>query len=174
MSNKKDSKRQIEIEINEKQFEKLLRTTLIFGILIVSGFISYYFLYPEEGYVGFGILNEDEKAEDYPTSAKVNQSIYFFVTVENYLDHDFTFKVIVSKGNEDSDLSSKGSDHVNKTLTTEKKTLKPEKDWMSEKLSVKFAYNGTNQIIVVELWKYNEDNSREFWDILWLRIDVYG
>ena len=45
---------------------------------------------------------------------------------------------------------------------------------MSDKLYVSFPYNGTDQILIVELWKYNEDNSREFWDILWLRIDVYS
>ena len=45
---------------------------------------------------------------------------------------------------------------------------------MSDKLSVSFAFNGTDQVLIVELWTYKEDNSREFWDILWLRLDIYG
>ena len=174
MSRNDTRKDESELELSYMQFQKLLRFSLIFGIIIVSGFITYYLLFPEEGYIGFGILNEDERAEDYPTTAKVNQSIYFYVTVENQLDHDFTFKVIILLGNEDTKLSPEGSKHANKTSTTDKETLKPSEDWESDKLSVSFPYNGTDQVLVVELWKYNQDNSREFWDILWLRLDIYS
>ncbi len=174
MSRNDTRKDESELELSYMQFQKLLRFSLIFGIIIVSGFITYYLLFPEEGYIGFGILNEDERAEDYPTTAKVNQSIYFYVTVENQLDHDFTFKVIILLGNEDTKLSPEGSKHANKTSTTDKETLVPGEDWLSDKLSVSFAYNGTNQVLIVELWKYNQDNSREFWDILWLRLDIYS
>ena len=174
MSRNDTRKDESELELSYMQFQKLLRFSLIFGIIIVSGFITYYILFPEEGYIGFGILNEDERAEDYPTTAKVNQSIYFYVTVENQLDHDFTFKVIILLGNEDTKLSPEGSEHANKTSTTDKETLKPSEDWESDKLSVSFPYNGTDQVLIVELWKYNQDNSREFWDILWLRLDIYS
>ncbi|MFX1337223.1 MAG: DUF1616 domain-containing protein [Promethearchaeota archaeon] len=175
MNSKVNHKEKSEIELASIQFERLLRFSLICGILIVSGFIVYYIMTPEEGYIGFGILNKDERAEDYPTTAKVNESIGFYVTVENELDHDFTFKVIIFLGNKDTKLTpDEGSKHANKTSTTDKETLKPSEDWMSKKLYVKFPYNGTDQILIVELWKYNEDNSREFWDILWLRIDVYS
>jgi uncharacterized membrane protein len=174
MSRNNTRKDESELELSYMQFQKLLRFSLIFGIIIVSGFITYYLLFPEEGYIGFGILNEDERAEDYPTTAKVNQSIYFYVTVENQLDHDFTFKVIILLGNEDTKLSPEGSKHANKTSTTDKEMLKPGEDWESDKLSVSFPYNGTDQVLVVELWKYNQDNSREFWDILWLRLDIYS
>jgi uncharacterized membrane protein len=120
MSRNNTRKDESELELSYMQFQKLLRFSLIFGIIIVSGFITYYLLFPEEGYIGFGILNEDERAEDYPTTAKVNQSIYFYVTVENQLDHDFTFKVIILLGNEDTKLSPEGSKHANKTSTTDK------------------------------------------------------
>ncbi|TFG26329.1 MAG: DUF1616 domain-containing protein [Promethearchaeota archaeon] len=174
MSKNKPPKNISELELSYIQFQKLLRFSLIFGIILVSGFITYYVLFPEEGYIGFGILNEDERAEDYPTSAKVNQTINFYITVENQLDHKFTFKIIILRGDEDTKLSPEGSKHANKTSTTDKESLKPGEDWMSDKLSVSFAYNGTDQVLVVELWKYNEDNSREFWDILWLRLDIYS
>jgi uncharacterized membrane protein len=174
MSRASTQKDKSELELSYIQFQKLLRFSLIFGIIIVSGFITYYILFPEEGYIGFGILNDDEKAEDYPTTAKINQSIEFYVTVENQLDHDFTFKVIILQGDEDTKLSPEGSKHANKTSTTDKETLNPGEDWMSDKLSVSFAYNGTDQVLIVELWRYNEDNSREFWDILWLRLDIYS
>ena len=144
------------------------------GIIIVSGFIIYYIYTPEEGYVGLGILNSDEKAEDYPSIAAPNQSIYFYVTVDNYLDHEFTFKLMILKGDNSTELSSKGSKYAHKSYSTEKKTLKPEKEWTSDKLSISFENNGTGQILIVELWKYNEDNSREFYDIVYLRLTIRG
>ncbi len=174
MNSKVTRKEKSEVELATIQFQRLLRFSLICGIVIVSGFIVYYILVPEEGYIGFGILNDDERAEDYPTTTKVNQSIGFYVTVDNELDHDFTFKLIILLGDEDTKLSPEGSKYANKTSTTDKETLKPSEHWMSDKLYVLFPYNGTDQILIVELWKYNEDNSREFWDILWLRIDVYS
>jgi len=175
MNSKVARKEQSDIEIASLQFQRLLRFSLISGILIVSGFIVYYILVPEEGYIGFGILNHDERAENYPTTGKVNQSIGFYVTVDNELDHDFTFKLIILLGNEDTKLTpDEGSKHANKTSTTEKETLKPEEHWMSDKLYASFPYNATDQILIVELWQYNADNSREFWDILWLRIDAYS
>jgi uncharacterized membrane protein len=174
MSNKDKSAEEAEKRINNLQLDKIIKVSLIFGIIIVSGFIAYYIFFPEEGYVGFGILNEDKKAEDYPTTAMVNETIKFYVTVENELDHDFTFKVLIFLGDENTDLSSEGSDHANKTDTTEKVTLHPKKEWISDKLSVSFPENGTDKLIITELWKYNEDNSREFWDILYLRLTIVG
>ena len=175
MNSKVAHKEESEIEIASLQFQRLLRFSLISGILIVSGFIVYYILVPEEGYIGFGILNDDERAENYPTTTRVNQSIGFYVTVDNELDHNFAFKLIILLGNEDTKLRpDEGSSHANKTSTTDKKTLKSGEHWMSDKLHASFPYNGTDQILIVELWKFNEDNSREFWDILWLRIDVYS
>jgi len=105
MNSKVTLKEKSEVELATIQFQRLLRFSLIFGIIIVSGFIVYYILVPEEGYIGFGILNDDERAEDYPTTAKVNQSIGFYVTVDNELDHDFTFKLIILLGNDDTKLS---------------------------------------------------------------------
>ncbi|MFX0073088.1 MAG: DUF1616 domain-containing protein [Candidatus Hermodarchaeota archaeon] len=167
-----NSSEKIDRELSNKQFQKLLKFSLIFGIIIVSGFITYYLLTPEQGYIGFGILNDDKEAEDYPTTARVNESVDFYITVDNYLDRDFTFKLLVFKGDENTELSSKGSKHANKTFTTVKEKLKPNKEWISEELSVSFAHNGTDQIIIVELWQYYEDNSREFWDIVWLRLTI--
>ena len=43
---------------------------------------------------------------------------------------------------------------------------------MSKRLSISFQENGTGQILIVEIWKYNEDNSRDYWDILYLRLDI--
>ena len=79
------------LKMNNKYFEKLLKICLIFGILVISGFIIYVILTPEPGYVTFGILNENQEAGEYPTEASVNETISFYLTVENNLDRKFSF-----------------------------------------------------------------------------------
>ena len=74
-----------------KHFEALLKISLIIGIIIISGFIIYYVLTPEPGYVTFGILNENQEAENYPTQAPFNETIFFYLTVENNLEKVFNF-----------------------------------------------------------------------------------
>jgi len=97
--NKRKEQEKKELEFENKQFQKILKISLLMGIVIVSGFITYYIWYynvsQEEDYVGFGILNHREEAEDYITVAYVNQSIDFYVTVENELKIEFTFRVKV-------------------------------------------------------------------------------
>ncbi|TKJ21156.1 MAG: hypothetical protein CEE43_10785 [Promethearchaeota archaeon Loki_b32] len=75
-SNKKDS------NISNKHFEILLKVCLVIGIIIISGFIIYYIFTPEPGYVTLGILNEDRRAENYPTEASVNESVFFLLLLK--------------------------------------------------------------------------------------------
>ena len=51
MNSKVTLKEKSEVELATIQFQRLLRFSLIFGIIIVSGFIVYYILVPEEGYI---------------------------------------------------------------------------------------------------------------------------
>ena len=175
LSKKSKIERKDELEQQFKQFQKILKVLLLFGIIIVSGFIIYYVWYfnfsQEEDYVGFGVLNRRKEAEDYPTVAYTNQSVEFYVTVENQLSRDFNFKIRVYRGDSQTILSSDGSENAHYLYSTDKERLKPREDWMSDKLSVTFTVNGTNQQIIVELWEYSIDK-RDFYDILWLRIDV--
>jgi len=175
LSTKSKIDKKAELTEQFKQFQKILKVLLLFGIIIVSGFIIYYVWYfnfsHEEDYVGFGILNHNEEAEDYPTVAYANQSVKFYVTVENQLSREFTFKVKVYRGDAQTELSSDGSENAYHLYSTDKETLKPKRDWMSDKLSVSFPKNGTNQQIIVELLEYTIDD-RDFYDILWLRLDI--
>ena len=175
LSIKSKIEKKAELELQFKQFQKILKILLLFGIIIVSGFIIYYVWYfnfsQEEDYVGFGVLNRRKEAENYPTVAYNNQPVEFYITVENQLSRDFTFKIRVYRGDNQTKLSSDGSENAHYLYSTDKETLKPRKDWMSEKLSVTFTVNGTNQIIIVELWEYSIDE-RDFYDILWLRLDI--
>ena len=173
--NKRKEQEKKELEFENKQFQKILKISLLMGIVIVSGFITYYIWYynvsQEEDYVGFGILNHRQEAEDYITVAYVNQSIDFYVTVENELKREFTFRVKVYRGNEATELSSDGAQNAEYLFGTDKETLRPHEDWESDKLTVSFPQAGDNQAIIVQLFEYT-DSDREFYDILWLRLKI--
>ena len=168
-------KEKAELELENIQFQKILKISLLMGIIIVSGFIGYYIWYysvsHEEDHIGFGILNHRKEAEDYTTVAYVDQPIDFYVTVENELSREFTFKVRVYRGPAHTQLSSDGSQNAIHLFSTDKETLRPGEDWESDELTITFPENGSNQVLLVELWEYPEGD-RDFYDILWLRIHI--
>ncbi|MFX1495771.1 MAG: DUF1616 domain-containing protein [Promethearchaeota archaeon] len=172
MSEKSKNQDITEFKKNYKQIQKLVSLFIVVGIIFVSIFIVYYYLNQEPPSVGFGILNEDKKAEDYPTEVAVNEEIDFYVTVDNHLDRKFKFQLEISKGDEDTELSSKGAKHAELNFTTDKETLEVDEEWMSDKLTISFTEVGDDQLIIVELYEITEDNDEEFYDIVYLRIDV--
>ena len=173
--NKHKDQEKKELEFENKQFQKILKISLLMGIVIVSGFITYYIWYynvsQEEDYVGFGILNHRQEAEDYPTVAYVDQPIDFYVTVENELKRDFRFRVKVYRCNNQTILSSDGAENAEYLFSTDKETLKPHEDWESDKLTVSFPQAGDKQAIIVQLFEYT-DSDRDFYDILWIRLRI--
>ncbi|MFW9880102.1 MAG: DUF1616 domain-containing protein [Candidatus Thorarchaeota archaeon] len=160
-------------EINnssKKEFDTLLKSILIIGIIIISSFILYQVFKPEPGYVTFGILNENQEAENYPTEAAINESVSFHLTVENYLDKTFKFNIKIKKGDNHTVLSSTGS---NGTLQfTINDSLNRKEKWISPKLDISFSQTGVNQIIITELWQNFESIPEKFYDILWIRLNI--
>jgi uncharacterized membrane protein len=154
-----------------KQFEILLKISLIIGIIIVSGFIIYYLVTPEPGYVTLGILNEDKKAEDYPTNATANETISFYVTIGNYLNRDFSFQVQVKKGNEDTLMAPNVPSNGSLDFIIGNFTLNDKEDWISEQLNISFSEQGENQIIIAELWQL-KNTKENFYDKVWLRLNI--
>jgi uncharacterized membrane protein len=155
---------------SKKQFDFLLKICLIIGIIVVSGFVIFYIFTPEPGYVTFGILNENQEAENYPIEASINDSVSFYLTVENKLATKFSFSIKIKKGNNNTILSSMGS---NGTLEYEvNNTLNYSNIWISNKLNVSFSQLGANQIIIAELWQIGSNEIEKFFDILWLRLNI--
>jgi uncharacterized membrane protein len=142
---------------------------LICGIVIVSGFIIYHAITPEPGYITFGILNENQEAENYPTEASINESVSFYLTVENYLEHTFEFSIQVKKGDNDTVMSSAGSNGILQYMIND--TLNHNEAWISDKLNISFSQIGENQIIIAELWQITQASS-EFFDILWVILNI--
>ena len=163
-------KKKSTLDRSNKQFEKLLTVCLLFGIIVVGVFIIYYIATPEEGFVLFGILNEDQKAENYRTDAVVGENISFFMSVENYLDRDFTFKINVLKGDNNTVLNATGGNGV-LNFTTSEVTLKHGETWMSDNSSISFWEVGENHIIIFELWEVSLPSDK-IYTILWLRLNI--
>ena len=174
MCAKKDTKDDGKTELKEssKQFEKILKICFIFGIIIVSSFIIYYLLTPEPGYVGFGILNSEKKAENYPTEAHVSEKIEFYITVENHFNHEFRFRLKIFVGDEETELSSAGSKGARLVLSSAVITLEGNTKWISPELYVQFTQVGPNQPLIAELYEITENNEEKFYNILWLRLNI--
>ena len=155
-------------------FDKLLRIFLIIGIIVISGFIIFNLSNPEPGYTTFGILNSEEEAGNYPTSVRVNENISFYLTVGNYLKRDFSFRIEILKGNNDTLLSSiipsiNSTSHLNTTEIA----LQHTENWISGVFNVSFSLVGTNQIIIAELWEIDKSSFEEqFINALWLKLNV--
>ncbi|MFX0028640.1 MAG: DUF1616 domain-containing protein [Candidatus Hermodarchaeota archaeon] len=155
---------------NSKEFDTILKICLIIGIIIISGFIIYFVLKPEPGFVTFGILNENQEAENYPTQASVNETISFYMTVDNYLDKVFNFNIKIKKGDNTTVLSSTGSNGTLQYMINS--SINHKEKWVSNKLNISFSQVGANQIIIAELWQNFVSKPEEFYNILWLRLNI--
>lgn len=170
MNDKTDKDQQRNFKSSLKEFDTLLKICLVIGIVVISGFIIYHAFKPEPGFVTFGILNENQEAENYPTEASQSENISFYLTVENYLDRDFVFNVKVLKGDNNTILSSTGSNGTFAFMMNG--SLKHKELWKSSKLNISFPQIGANQIIIAELWQDFESKPEEFFNILWLRLNI--
>ncbi len=166
------------LDVSYKQFEKLLTVSLLIAIIVVGGFIIFYFLTPEEGFVLFGYKQKNPntgewEAENYQTNATIGEQINFSVEVINYMKRDFTFRVKILKGDNDTiiQMGSGTTIGVNLTITTDNITLSHGQKWNSGLLNVTFSQIGENHIILMELWQIL-DEGEMFWDNLWMRLNI--
>lgn len=171
LNEKKDNVK-IDLDLSQKKFKEIVKLSLLIGIAVLSGLIIYFTLNPEPGYIGFGILNEDKEAGNYPKTVKLDENIHFYVTVGNFLNEEFTFRIKVYRGDNETVLKPTGSKKAELNFTTSKKTLESGETWISKKLSISFSEIGSKQILIAELWEITEDNDEEFWDIMWIRLNI--
>ena len=157
---------------SKKQFDSLLKICLIIGVIVVSGFIIYAVFTPEPGYVTLGILNSEKKAENYPINATVGQNVSFYVTIDNQMNREFSFRAEVLKGDNSTILTSSGSINATSYFNTTKITLLHNQFWISEMLNVSFSQPGADQRIIVEIWEIPSSGKDKFFNILWLRLNI--
>ena len=157
---------------NNAEFDKLLKLLLIIGIIIISGFIIYAFLTPKPGYWYLGILNSDKKAENYPTNVAVNESIIFYISVGNYLNRDFSFRIEILKGDNDTVLGPSPSLNATSFVNSSTITLLHRAEWISNAFNISFSQPRNNQSIIAELWEIPSVGVRRFYDVVYLRLNI--
>jgi len=173
------NKKKSNLEVSNKQFEKLVTVCLFFGIIVVGAFVIFFILTPEEGFLQFGVLHQDPsdgewKAGNYIENVSIGQAINFSFSVNNSLNRDFTFRVKILTGNgsiiNNSLHSPNSGAFIN--ITIGNITLSHGQSWNSNKLNITFYKIGENQMIILELWEIIADNQEKYWTHLWLRVDV--
>lgn len=157
---------------SSKNLVKITRIILLIGIILTSCFIIYEIINVEPGYITLGLLNSEGNAEDYPTTAKVGESVSFYVTVQNFMKKNFTFQLEISKGNNQTILNSTGSFNAKSYFNTTEVTLIHSEFWISEMLNVSFSQPGANQSIIVELWEIPNGGVRKFFEITYIRLHI--
>ena len=159
-------------ERNYKEFDKFLKLLLIIGIIVISGFIVYAIFTPRPGYITFGLLNSEKKAENYPTVTATGENVTFYVSVANYLDQNFSFHLEILKGDNNTIIGPTPSVNSYSYLNLSTINLRHGENWISSALNVSFSQPGNNQIIIAELWEMNGETIKKFWDVLTLRLNV--
>ena len=155
-----------------EEFDKLLKILLIIGIIVVSGFIIYAVLTPKPGYITFGFLNSDKKAEDYPMNATIGENVPFYVSVGNYLNRDFLFRIEILKGNNNTIIGASGSSNATSFINSSIIELQHGDVWISNEFNVSFSLPGNNQIIIAELWETSIGPNDRFWEILTMHLNI--
>ncbi len=159
------------VKFQNNHFEKLLKICLILGIVVISGFIIYFILTPEPGFVAYSILNENQEAGNYPTEAAANETISFYLTVENRLDREFMFGFKIKKGNKDTLLSSNNPSNGTLYQTKGNFSLTPNEIQIYGEYNISFSEVGEDQIIIAELWQIKHE-MEEFFIVHYLRLNI--
>lgn len=164
------NRKKISIDLSNKHFQKIVTVCLLIGIITVFGFIVYYVLTPEEGFINFGVLDQNQKVENIPENATVGEDIYFFLNLENYMKRDFSFYIKILTGDNTTVLSKDpGIGNLNQTLPTV--TLADGESWMSANLSMSFWNTNNNpKRIIFEVWEDLDTDS--LFSKYWLYITV--
>ncbi len=160
------------LEKNYKEFDKFLKLLLIIGIIVISGFIAYAIFTPRPGYITFGLLNSEKKAENYPTITATGENVTFHVSVANYLNQDFSFRLEILKGDNNTIIGPSPSVNSYSYLNLSTVNLHHGEIWISSSLNVSFSQPGNDQIIIAELWEMDGETIKKFWEVLTLRLNV--
>ena len=168
----RDEKNSLFSKIN---LDTLVKIVLILSILIVSIGIISFLNRPEEEYAIFIVLNDDKQMGNYPTNASAQENVSLHTYVENHYSDETDFMVKVYKGNNQTTITSEnGTRNAEWLRNISVSPLGENENWTSQVINVSFGEVGTNQTIVFELWKKNEDGQWNYVpnQVLFVRIDV--
>jgi uncharacterized membrane protein len=157
---------------NYKEFGKILKLLLIIGIIIISGFIAYSIFTPRPGYITIGLLNTEKKAENYPTITTKDENVTFYVSVANYLNRDFSFRLELLRGDNNTIIGSTPSVNSYSYANLSTVNLHHGENWISSSINVSFSQPGYNQSIIIEIWEMYGEAIVKFWEVVYARLNV--
>jgi uncharacterized membrane protein len=172
MSRVNDKQHSNKLDRNYKEFDKLLKLLLIIGIIVISGFIAYAIFTPRLGYITTGLLNSEKKAENYPTTTTMGENVTFYVSVANYLNRDFSFRLEILRGDNNTIFGPAPSVNAYSYVNLSTIILLHGENWISNSLNVSFSQPGNGQTIIVEIWEMDGETNKKFWEILTLHLNV--
>ncbi|MFX1397084.1 MAG: DUF1616 domain-containing protein [Promethearchaeota archaeon] len=149
---------------NSKNFGRALTLCLIIGIATIFGFIIYYINTPEEGFIDFYVLNEEQEFGNYPSNVTRGENVTFYLCVENHIENDFNFRIKYGPCNSTTwiDPTPSGCSNSTLSLVTENITVASGESWGPMPVNVSFQEEGNFQMVIFELWKIYPDNHEEF------------
>jgi uncharacterized membrane protein len=160
------------IEDHELNLEKTTRVILIVGIIIVSSFIIYDITRPNEQFVLFSVLNQDEQLGNYPTQLHIGESITFYFYIENHLQRTAEFNVRMYLGNETSIILPTTGIANASLIGNYTQTLENNNNWTTNALSYTFDQVGV-QFIGLELYEKSTNGWQYFENYtLFLRLNI--
>lgn len=165
--------KKLKLELSNKHFQKIVTACLLIGIITVSGFIIYYFLTPEEGFISLGILDENKIATEPAENLTIGENVTFYISVVNHLKRDAEFKIYVLKGNETTDnihYHNESGAEINYTIPDLE--IKNGEEWLSEPQNISFYELGENHMVIVELWEILSDDTEKYWIHDWFRLNI--
>jgi uncharacterized membrane protein len=168
-----ENKSKLRLDLSTKHFQKIVTVCLLIGIIIVSGFIIYYILTPEEGSISLGILDENKLADNPPENLTIGENVTFYISVVNNLKRDAEFKIYILKGDNDTLNQYHHNDSgakINDTI--ENIVINNGKEWLSEPQKISFYELGDNHMVIVELWEIFSDDSEKYWIHDWFRLNI--
>lgn len=156
--------------------EVITRVILIFGILFVGGGILYVSTRPEDPDLFFFLLNEDLVMRDYPNNITAGESVIFHAYVENLLGDPAKFSVRVYNTSDDYWINSSIGVANSPDVTFQEEQIKEidnSEQWITDSFEIQFFEENANQIIILELWQFVDDDWVYIPDfLLTLRIEI--
>jgi uncharacterized membrane protein len=151
-------------------FQKFITLLLIFGLIIVSSFIIYNIIKPKSGYITFGILNS-EKSAQFQKECLVGENVSLYVFIGNHLNQELNFRLEILKGDNNTYLALNQPTNGSSLLNITSHILNG-LDWISNLINVSFTEQGTNKLIIAELWLIKADSTEYFYNSLYQRLNV--
>ena len=133
----------------------ITRIVLVCGIIFVLGATLYTVTRPEEPDLLFFILNEDQVMKDFPTNTTVGGSVSFHAYIENHLQNQATFAVLIYRCEANilrNITTGVADDPLAVYLENQTISLDDGEGWISDKINVAFPSIGDRQPIILELW----------------------